>query len=105
MIEPCRQWILARRDKQAAERAGLVIPEKYRDECPTAVIEKCGPGEVIDIIDGEPVYSGMEFAGGDRIVIIKNGGVEIEVDGKPLTLIRPDEIAAKILGGIHAVED
>lgn len=44
LLTPCNDWLLIRRDKPSANRAGLVLPENARgDRYGSGVIAKVGP--------------------------------------------------------------
>ena len=91
-IEPLGDRIMVRRDESDKVTAGgIVIPGNSQGKSNRGVVVAAGPGVKVD---GKSM--GVDVAEGDKILFGKYSGVEVEVDGEALFLMREEEVLAII---------
>jgi chaperonin GroES len=81
--------VLIHRD-QAQEKiteGGLYVPESVQERPQTATVIATGPGEY-----GQGAFIPMPVTPGQRVLIGKYSGVDIDVDGRTLSLIQATDI-------------
>lgn len=116
---PLEDRVLIRQDEAKKEKGGILIPDTAQAKPPTGIIVKIGPGKprgqeepigysVNDIfhdsIGGKtitdqdrvvPVYSTL-LKENDRIMYARHAGVEIEVNGETLLVMRFSDIICRV---------
>jgi chaperonin GroES len=93
-VRPLQDRILVRRvDSDEKTKGGIIIPDTAREKPQEAVVVAVGPGRRDD--EGEHVAP--DVGAGDRILIGKYAGTEINLDGEEHLIIREDDVLA-VLG-------
>ena len=90
-IKPLADRVLARRLDEAEEQkvGGIIIPDTAKEKPQEAEIVAVGPGRVED---GERV--GLEVSVGDKVLVGKYSGTEVEIEGEEYLIMREDDILA-----------
>lgn len=116
---PLEDRVLIRQDEAKKEKSGILIPEASQVKPPTGTIVKIGPGKprgqespigysVNDVffsdiegmhIDDKdrvvPIYSTL-LKENDKIMYARHAGVEIEVNGETLLVMRFSDIICRV---------
>ena len=90
-VRPLQNRVLVQRieaDEQV--HGGIIIPDSAKEKPQEAEVFAAGPGKVNK--DGS--RSPMDVTVGDRVLIGKYSGSEIQVDDKEFLILREDEILA-----------
>ena len=93
-------------DPPTKHRSGLLLPEKHTPESQTGVIVKKGDGvyferfilqdgQVTRIYEKRPILEDVKE--GDRVVLPKWAGQELEINGERYLLVREDDLLAVIV--------
>ena len=81
---------MVRRDESdKVTEGGIVIPGNAQGKSNRGIVVAAGPGVKVD---GKSM--GVDVAEGDKILFGKYSGVEIEVNGETLLLMREEEVLA-----------
>ena len=72
-------------------KSGIVLPGSAKEKPQYAEVVAVGPGGVID---GKEVI--MEVKVGDKVLLSKYAGTEVKLDGQEYTILRQNEILAKL---------
>lgn len=92
-IRPLQDRILVKRvDEEETTAGGIIIPDTAKEKPQQARVVEVGPGKVAD--DGTKIP--MEVSKGDRVLIGKYSGTEVELDGGEHLIIRQDDVLATI---------
>ena len=92
-VKPLQDRILVkRRDAEEKTKGGIIIPETGKEKPLEAEVIAVGPGKKND--DGKLIEP--EVKKGDRILIGKWAGNEINLDGEEHLILKEDEILAVI---------
>lgn len=92
-VKPLQDRILVkRRDAEEKTKGGIIIPETGKEKPLEAEVIAVGPGKRND--DGKLIEP--EVKKGDRILIGKWAGNEINLDGEEHLILKEDEILAVI---------
>jgi chaperonin GroES len=92
-VRPLHDRVLVKRIEPAEQvRGGIIIPDSAREKPQEAEVFAAGPGKIND--DGSRSPMGVEK--GDRILIGKYSGSEIEIDEGEYLILREDEILAVV---------
>jgi len=97
-ISPLGEWVLVERVEEKRERTpgGVFIPETARDstlKSQRGRVVAVGPGKV----DEQTCqYLPVHVSVGQEILFGRFQGAEVEVDGKPYTILRETDIYAVI---------
>lgn len=87
MIKPFGSRVVIEMDKSTDSKVGNIIINSTAKEPPTkATVLSLGP----------EVGTVNEITSGDRILIPKEAGIEVELEGKKYVIIEEKEILAKI---------
>lgn len=88
-IRPLGDHVLLRRMETAkASRAGILIPETAKEASQEAKVVAVGTGKR----NAEGVLIPTEVKKGDRVLVRRFAGTEVEIDGKEYIVVREDEI-------------
>jgi chaperonin GroES len=94
-IIPLHDWVLVKRvDEKEVTKSGIIIPDSAKEKPGQADVIAVGPGRREK---GELVPVDLKV--GDRILLGKYGGQDIDYDGVEYTLIEEKSVWAK-LGGV-----
>ncbi len=90
-IRPLHDRILVKRvEEESTTAGGIIIPDSAKEKPQEAVAVAVGTGKIAD--DGTTVP--MEVAAGDRVLISKYAGTEVNLDGEEHIIIRQDDVLA-----------
>jgi chaperonin GroES len=92
-IKPLGDRILIKRIEEAEQRIGsIIVPDSAREKPQEALVVAVGPGKVDDNGNRVP----MDVKKGDKILISKYGGTEVQIDGKDHLIMRIEDVLAVI---------
>jgi chaperonin GroES len=72
---------------------GIVLPDSAKEKPARGKVVSVGPGKLLD--SGERGALSVKI--GDEVIYGKYSGMEVEVDGKDLKIVRETDILAKIV--------
>ena len=72
-------------------KSGLILTAASQEKPQVAEVVAVGPGGVVD---GKEVI--MEVKVGDKVLLTKYAGTEVKLDGVEYTILRQNEILAKL---------
>jgi chaperonin GroES len=72
-------------------KSGIVLPGTAKEKPQYAEVVAVGPG---GNVDGKDVI--MEVKVGDKVLLSKYAGTEVKLDGQEYTILRQNEILAKL---------
>ncbi len=78
-------------ETEETTKSGIVLPGSAKEKPQYAEVVAVGPGGVID---GKEVI--MEVKVGDKVLLSKYAGTEVKLDGQEYTILRQNEILAKL---------
>ena len=78
-------------ESEETTKSGIVLPGSAKEKPQYAEVVAVGPGGVID---GKEIV--MEVQVGDKVLLSKYAGTEVELDGTQYTILRQSEILAKL---------
>lgn len=84
--------LLKRLEEQEVKKGGIIIPDTAKEKPQEAEVIAVGKGRVSD--DGKVVP--LEVKKGDKVLIGKFSGTEVEIDGVEHVIVREEEILAKV---------
>ena len=89
-ITPIQDHIVARRIEEEEEKKvrGIIIPDNAKEKSLTAEVIAVGTGKVLK--DGNKVP--LEVKVGDKVLVGKYSGSEVQLDGTEYVILREDEI-------------
>jgi chaperonin GroES len=88
-VRPLQDRILAKRvDEEETTKGGIIIPDTAKEKPLEAIVVAVGNGRVGD--DGK--VTPLEVAAGDRLLIGKYAGTEVNIDGEEHIIIREDDV-------------
>ena len=88
-IRPLRDGVLVRRIEEAEQKVGgLVIPDSAKEKPQEAEVVAVGRGRVTD--DGKQIS--MTLKAGDRVLIGKWSGTEVNVDSEEYLILKEDDV-------------
>ena len=92
-IKPLSDRILVKRVEQEDEKIGnIIVPDTAKEKPQEAKVIAVGPGRLDE--DGKRLP--MDVKKGDRVLISKYGGTEIQINGEEHLIIRMDDVLAVI---------
>ncbi len=92
-IKPILDKIIVKVDKSSDEnKSGIILAGKSKDKPVIAKVIEVGTG---GMIDGREVK--MYIQRGDKVVINKSSGVEINFDGEELIVLRQPDVLAVVV--------
>lgn len=78
-------------ETEETTKSGIVLPGSAKEKPQYAEVVAVGPGGVVD---GKEVV--MEVKVGDKVLLSKYAGTEVKLDGVEYTILRQNEILAKL---------
>ena len=78
-------------ESEETTKSGIVLPGSAQEKPQVAVVTAVGPGGVVD---GKEIV--MEVKVGDKVLLSKYAGTEVKLDGVEYTILRQNEILAKL---------
>ncbi len=78
-------------ETEETTKSGIVLPGTAKEKPQYAEVVAVGPGGVID---GKEIV--MEVKVGDKVLLSKYAGTEVKLDGAEYTILRQNEILAKL---------
>ena len=78
-------------ETEETTKSGIVLPGAAKEKPQYAEVVAVGPGGVVD---GKEVI--MEVKVGDKVILSKYAGTEVKLDGVEYTILRQNEILAKL---------
>ncbi len=84
--------LLKRLEEKEVRKGGIIIPDTAKEKPQEAEVIEVGNGKVGK--DGKTIP--LEVKKGDRVLIGKFSGTEVEIDGEEHVIVREEEILAKI---------
>jgi len=92
-VTPLHDRVLLKRlEEQEGKKGGIIIPDTAKEKPQEAEVIAVGKGRVGD--DGKIIP--LEVKKGDRVLIGKYSGTEVNIDGVEHIILREEEILAKI---------
>ena len=80
-------------DAEEMTAGGIVLPDTAKEKPQLGTVLAVGPGRLLDSGNrGE-----LSVSVGDKVYFGKYGGVEQEVDGKDIKILRESDILAKVI--------
>ncbi len=90
-IQPLGDRVLVKHIEEKEQiKGGIIIPDAAKEKSQEAEVVAVGKGRLAD--DGKRIP--MEVAVGDRVLISKYGGSEVNLGGEKFTLLREDDVVA-----------
>lgn len=89
-LKPLGNRVLAQRLKQEEKlKGGIILPDSAKKSQEIAIVMAVGPGIEIDgILHAVPVQAG------NKILMDKYSGQEVELDGEKYIIVKADDIVA-----------
>ncbi len=81
-------------DAEETTAGGIVLPDAAREKPQRGTVLAVGPGRLLD--SGE--RCAVSVTVGDEVLFGKYGGMDIEVDGEEVKILRESDILAKVEG-------
>ena len=92
-VAPLHDRILLKRlEEKEVKKGGIIIPDTAKEKPLEAEVIEVGRGRVTE--EGKVVP--LEVKKGDRVLIGKFSGTEVEIEGVEHVIVREEEILAKI---------
>jgi chaperonin GroES len=91
-ISPLYDRVLLKRlEEKETKKGGIIIPDTAKEKPLEAEVVEIGKGR----IEGEKVVP-LEVKKGDRVLVGKFSGTEVNIDDVEYVIVREEEILAKI---------
>ena len=91
-IKPlCDRVVIKMVETEETTKSGIVLPGAAKEKPQYAQVVAVGPGGVVD---GKEIV--MEVKVGDKVILSKYAGTEVKIDGVEYTILRQNEILAKL---------
>ena len=84
--------LLKRLEEKEVKKGGIIIPDTAKEKPQEAEVIEVGKGKIGD--DGKVIP--LEVKKGDKVLIGKFSGTEVEINGEEHVIVREEEILAKI---------
>ena len=92
-MRPLHDRILVKRvEEEAKTKGGIIIPDTAKEKPQEAKVVAVGSGRVTD--EGKVVA--LEVKKGDRVLVGKYSGSEVNIDGEEHLIIREEDVLAII---------
>ena len=91
-LRPLGDRILLQRIETKQTKGGIAIPDTAKENSQEARVIAAGPGKV----DEKGRRSPTEVKKGERVLVRRYAGTEIEIDGKNYVVVTEDEILGVI---------
>lgn len=88
MVEAVTDRILVRREGEKEKIGSIILTVHGRKKPPVGIVVSAGPGA----INSKKVLVPMSVKVGDRIAYTPGAGLEVDVDGENLVVIRQDDV-------------
>lgn len=90
-VQPLYDRVLLKRlEEQEVRRGGIIIPDTAKEKPQEAEVIEVGKGRVND--DGKVIA--LNVKKGDKVLIGKYSGTEVNIDGVEHIIVREEEILA-----------
>ncbi|MBD3413574.1 MAG: co-chaperone GroES [Candidatus Aminicenantes bacterium] len=91
-VSPLYDRVLLRRlEEKESKKGGIIIPDTAKEKPLEAEVVEVGKGR----IEGEKTVP-LEVKKGDRVLVGKFSGTEVNIDDTEYLIVREEEILAKI---------
>jgi len=91
-VSPLHDRVLLKRlEEKETKKGGIIIPDTAKEKPLEAEVIEVGKGR----IEGEKVIP-LEVKKGDRVLVGKFSGTEVQIDEVEYVIVREEEILAKI---------
>lgn len=84
--------LLKRLEEQEVKKGGIIIPDTAKEKPQEAEVIAVGKGRMTE--DGKLIP--LEVKKGDRVLIGKYSGTEVNIDGVEHVILKEEEILAKV---------
>ena len=92
-VQPLHDRVLLKRlEEQEVKRGGIIIPDTAKEKPQEADVIAVGKGRVTE--DGKIIA--LDVKKGDKVLIGKYSGTEVNIDGVEHIILREEEILAKL---------
>ena len=92
-VIPLHDRVLVKRlEAEETTKGGIIIPDTAKEKPQEAEVIAVGKGRISE--DGKVVP--LEVKKGDKVLIGKFSGTEVNIDGEEHVIVREEEILAKI---------
>ncbi|KKK59898.1 hypothetical protein LCGC14_3029790, partial [marine sediment metagenome] len=92
-IEPLDDYVaLKPLEADDVTPGGIVIPDQAKEQPQRGKVLSIGPGRLLD--SGE--RASPQVREGDEVIFARYGGVDIQIDGDEVKLVRESELLAKM---------
>jgi chaperonin GroES len=92
-VTPLHDRVLVKRlEAEETTKGGIIIPDTAKEKPQEAQVIAVGKGRVTE--DGKVVPLDVKI--GDKVLIGKFSGTEVNIDGEEHVIVREEEILAKI---------
>ena len=85
--------IVEQEEAETKTASGIVLPDAAQEKPQLGTVVAIGPGRLLD--SGQ--RGELSVAVGDKVYFGKYGGVEQEVDGRELKILREGDLLAKVI--------
>ena len=90
-VQPLHDRVLLKRmEEQEVRRGGIIIPDTAKEKPQEAEVIEVGKGRVND--EGKVIA--LDVKKGDKVLIGKYSGTEVNIDGVEHIIVREEEILA-----------
>ena len=79
-------------EAEETTKSGIILTGSAKEKPQVAQVVAVGPG---GMVDGKEVK--MELAVGDKVLLSKYAGTEVKLDGTEYTILRQNDILAKVV--------
>jgi chaperonin GroES len=91
-VSPLHDRVLLKRlEEKETKKGGIIIPDTAKEKPLEAEVIEVGKGR----IEGEKVIP-LEVKRGDKVLVGKFSGTEVQIDDVEYVIVREEEILAKI---------
>ena len=93
-VKPLSDRLLVRRvEEEEVKKGGIIIPDTAKEKPQQADVIAVGPGKLND--DGK--RTPIDVKVGDRVLLSKYAGTEIEIDDEECLIVNQDDILGVVL--------
>jgi chaperonin GroES len=90
-VRPLHDRILVKRvEEEKKSKGGIIIPDTAKEKPQEARVVAVGTGKVLE--DG--TVRALEVGKGDRVLLSKYSGSEVQIDGEEHLIIREEDVLA-----------
>lgn len=91
-LEPLGNRVIVKRDDPDAMKGKIIIPPDSRLKPIKATVIAVGPGKRM----GDGTVYPVPLSPGDKVLINRAGGIEVEFEGEALLIMGENEILARV---------